>query len=69
MTAVCYMVTVFGAAFKNSQMEFFKTVLISFIISNIIPFIYCLILAILRKIAISGESKCFYYITKIFRIL
>ena len=69
MTATCYMVTVFCAVYRNSQMEFFKTLLACFIVGNIIPFVYCLILAILRKIAIVWKSKCFYYISKIFRFI
>ena len=68
MFAEWYFVSVFCAVFKNSQFEYFKTIFISFIVSIIFSFVYCLYLAILRKIAISGNSKCFYYITKLFRL-
>ena len=61
-------VTIFCAVYKNSQIEFFVIILISFLISCVIPFVYCLFLALIRKIAISADSKCFYYISKIFRI-
>lgn len=67
MCAEWYFISVFCAVYKNSQFEYFKTIFISFLVSNIYPFVYCLFLAILRKIAISGNSKCFYYINKIFR--
>ena len=68
MSAKWYFVSVFCAVYKNSQFEYFKTIFISFVMSNIFPFVYCLFLAILRKIAISGNSKCFYNINKLFRI-
>ena len=64
-----YIVTSFCSVYKNSQIEFFITLIVSFVISIIIPFIYCFILALLRKIAISGNSKCFYYLLKLFRFL
>ena len=64
-----YIVTSFCSVYKNSQIEFFMTIIVSFGLSIIIPFIYCFILAILRKIAISGNSKCFYYLLKLFRFL
>ena len=63
-----YIVTVFYAVYKNSQIEFFEIIVFSFLISCVIPFIYCLFLAILRKLAIAQNSKCFYYVSKIFRI-
>lgn len=63
-----YIVTAFCGVYKNSQIDFFKTLLISLLLSCIIPFAYCLFLTFLRKIAISGNSKCFYYLTKFFRI-
>lgn len=63
-----YIVTVFYVVYKNSQIEFFEIIVLSFLISCVIPFIYCLFLAILRKIAIAENSKCFYYVSKIFRI-
>ena len=67
MCAEWYFISVFCGVYKNSQFEYFKTIFISFLVSNVYPFIYCLFLAILRKIAISGNSKCFYYINKLFR--
>ena len=64
-----YIITAFCSVYKNSQIEFFITIIMSFGISIIIPFIYCFFLTILRKIAISGNSKCFYYLHKFFRFI
>ncbi len=56
-----YYVAAFCAVFKNSQIN----VIISFIICNAWPFLYCLILTVLRKKSIEKQNETMYKVSQI----
>ena len=58
-----YYLACFGAVYKNSQIHVFKDTLISFLLSLLYPFGFCLFPGILRLIALrskKGDKKCLY---------
>ena len=62
-------VSCFCAVYKNSQQHFFVNIIISFVFSNIVPFFYCLIPAILRLDSIKKDSELSYLVSRIFTIV
>ena len=64
-----YYISAFCAVYKNTQLNFFVNILISYIFSNIIPFIYCLIPTIFRQNAVKEQSEISFYIYKVFQII
>ena len=64
-----YYITAFCAVYKNTQLNFFINILISFLFSNIIPFIYCLIPTIFRQDGVREQSKFAFFIYKIFQLI
>ena len=64
-----YYVSAFCAVYKNSQLDFFSNILISFAFSNVIPFVYCLVPTIFRQDAVKEESRFAFFLAQIFKIL
>jgi len=64
-----YYISAFCAVYKNTQLNFFINILISYIFSNLIPFVYCLIPTIFRQNAVKEQSEISFYIYKIFQII
>ena len=64
-----YYISAFCAVYKNTQLNFFVNILISYIFSNIIPFVYCLIPTIFRQNAVKEQSEISFYIYKVFQII
>ena len=62
-------ISAFCAVYKNTQLNFFINIIISFGLSNFIPFIYCLIPTIFRLDAVREDSKFSFFIYKIFLII
>lgn len=66
-----YLITAFCAVYENTQLVFIKDSLLSFLLSQIYPFILYSICALLRLIAIKGkwcELKFLYIISDVFPI-
>ena len=64
-----YYISAFCAVYKNSQLIFFGNILISFLFSNLFPFVYCFIPTIFRHDGIRDESRLGFFISKIFQII
>ena len=62
-------ISAFCAVYKNTQLNFFVNIIISFVMSNLIPFIYCLIPTIFRLDAVREESKFSFVVYRIFQII
>ena len=62
-------IATFCAVYKNTQLNFFTNIIISFVLSNIIPFVYCLIPTIFRLDAVREESKFSFVVYRIFQII
>jgi hypothetical protein len=62
-------ISAFCAVYKNTQLNFFVNIIISFVMSNLIPFLYCLIPTIFRLDAVREESKISFFIYRIFQII
>ena len=62
-------IAAFCAVYKNTQLNFFVNIIISFVLSNIIPFVYCLIPTIFRLDAVREESKFSFVVYRIFQII
>ena len=63
------LITSFCAVYKNSQSEFFISILVSYGLANIVEFFYCLIPACLRYLANNKDSETFFKIAKIAKII
>ena len=59
-----YYISCFCAVYKNTQIYFFKTILIGYILSLIYPFIFFLIPGLFRISAIKYSGVCFYKISQ-----
>ena len=64
-----YYISAFCAVYKNSQLDFFVNILISFGYSNLIPFLYCLLPTIFRQEAVKEQSQLSFLIAKAFHII
>ena len=60
-----YYVTSFCAVYKHSQKYWFYGCLESFVIDTITCFLVCIILSLLRFIAIHKKIKCLYVVANI----
>ena len=63
------LITSFCAVYKNSQSEFFISILVSYGLANIVEFFYCLIPACLRYLANNKDSETCFKIAKIAKII
>lgn len=63
------LVSSFCSVYKNSQIEFFSSILVSYFFANIISFVYCLIPSFLRYYALKMKSSTYFLIAKITRII
>ena len=63
------LVSSFCSVYKNSQIEFFISVLVCYLFSNIYSFIYCFIPAIFRYFAIKNNSSLLFTIAEITKII
>ena len=67
-----YYLACFCAVYKNSQVHVFKDTLISFLLSLLYPFGFCLFPGILRLIALKdkkGNKECLYKSSKILQLI
>ena len=63
-----YIIVIFCALYKNTQVSFIKDTLFSFLISILLPFVLYLIPSILRVLAIRNKKnqlKCIYKLSDI----
>ena len=63
------LVSSFCAVYKNSRIEFIISILVSYLYSNIISIVYCLIPSILRKCAIDNKSEILFQIALVTTII
>ena len=64
-----YYISCFCAVYMNTQIYLIKNSLISFSISLIYPFIYCLLPGILRVASLKGPGECLYKISLTIELL
>ena len=64
-----YYLSCFCAIYKNTQIYLIKTILISYILSLIFPFIFFLVPGLLRIPALRGLGKFYYKMSKLIQFL
>ena len=63
------LVSSFCSVYKNSQIEFFISVLVCYLFSNIYAFIYCFIPAIFRYFAVKNNSSLLFIVAEITKVI
>ncbi len=59
-----YYISTFCGIYRNTQLKLFKVTLITFLITMIFPFIFCMLTALTRKIALKKKSRTLFKISK-----
>ena len=59
----------FCAVYKNSQLQFFLSLLVCYGFANLIPVVYCLVPTIFKQDAVRDESKFSYFLANLFQII
>ena len=59
-----YYISTFCGIYRNTQLKLFKATLITFIITMFFPFIFCMLIAFTRKIALKKKSRFLFKISK-----
>jgi len=59
-----YYISTFCGIYRNTQLKLFKATLITFIITMFFPFIFCMLIALTRKIALKKKSRFLFKISK-----
>ena len=59
----------FCAVYKNSQLQFFLSILVCYGFANLMPVVYCLVPTILKQDAVRDESRFSYILANIFQII
>ena len=59
-----YYISTFCGIYRNTQLKLFKATLITFLITMIFPFIFCMLTALTRKIALKKKSRTLFKISK-----
>ena len=64
-----YYITAFCTVYKNTQEDFFLNVLMTFAISNIVPFIYAFFPTIIREDGIKNKKKFIFKISRVLQMI
>ena len=64
-----YYISAFCGVYQNSQMSWIKSTMISFGISILTPFAYCIVIAVVRKISLAYRKKWLFKISNLIMIL
>ena len=64
MFFIWYYISCFCGIYKNTQNKLFKKALITFVISMLFPFIFCVFTALTRKIALKKKSRILFKVSK-----
>ena len=59
----------FCAVYKNSQLQFFLSLLVCYGFANLIPVVYCLVPTIFKQDAVRDESRFSFFLANLFQII